>query len=365
MTRPKGRAIASLAILATAWSAARVMMRQPEEVVTLPARAQSRAQSKAISAQIMPQPIVRNASQSSPPTYRPAIDKMPLAIWSINAQRLGLIADIHKYRQDPPPDKTALPSTNAWPHMVQSAQLTPHIALAIPAPSLAIAPDPGFSAMKNSNHATRYYAYSFWRIGTGRGKDVAAIEFGSSQSGFIAEIPIRLNKRSDANTAILLRSLVVPDDPIQNELGIGARWRPLRQASITLSIEQRIRTDGQLRRVAYLAASPKPIKLSPKLQIHSYAQIGVSNGQSNAAFADMQVRVDMPVFQRAKAQTVLAPMAAMNVYNDSYRLDIGPSLSSNIAIKGAQLRLTADWRMQVAGNIPRRSGPTITLSSSF
>ncbi len=365
MTKPKGRAIAYLVALAIAWTGTRMVIWQPEEFTLLATKKPTIERSQVVDAQIPKQPVRLSAGQLTPTIVRPAGGEMSAAIWTIDLKRFSSAHSIAKYRQAPRTYTAALTSINSISYMVQPAPLMPPANSAIASPLLASAPISSPPLARNSNQASRYYAYSFWRIGTGRDKDIAAIEFGSSQSGFIAEIPIRLNKQSGANTAILLRGLVVPNDPMQNELGFGARWRPLQHAPITLSIEQRIRADGQLRRVAYLAASPPPIKLNSKLQIHSYAQIGVSNGQTNAAFADMQARVDIPIFQREKAQIVLAPIAAVNVYNDSYRLDIGPSLSSNIAIKSATLRLTADWRMQVVGNIPRRSGPTVTLSSSF
>ena len=361
MTRPKGRAIGSLAVLVAAWASARIMIWQPDAIIILP----SIEQKMVIAAQTMPHPVWPSSEQLMPTHFKPARGKIPAAIWSIDPQRLSPADGIATSQQGPPTHTAALTPTNSLSYMVQSTPLAPPKTSVLTAPSLTLTPASMPLLGKNNNQVMRFYAYSFWRVGTGHDNDLAALEFGGSQSGFIAEIPIRLKKHSGANTAILLRSLAVPNDPMQNELGIGMRWRPLQNAAITFSVEQRIRADGQLRRVAYLAASPPPIKLGPKLQIHSYAQIGVSNGTTDAAFADMQARIDMPIFHRAKAQIILAPIAAMNVYNDSYRIEIGPSLSSDIAIKGATLRLSADWRVQVMGNISRRSGPTVTLSSSF
>lgn len=361
MTRPKGRAIGSLAVLVAAWASARIMIWQPDAIIILP----SIERKIVVAAQTMPHSVWPSSGQLMPTHFRPARGKRPAANWSIDLQRLSRADGTATSQQAPPTQTAILTPANSMSYMVQSTPLAPPKTSVLTAPSLTLTSASMPLLGKNNHKAVHYYAYSFWRVETSRDKSIAALEFGSNQSGFIAEIPLRLNKHSDANTAILLRSLAVPNDPMQNELGIGARWRPIQNAAITFSIEQRIRVDGQLRRVAYLAASPPPIKLSPKLQINSYAQIGVSNGTTNAAFADMQARIDMPIFQRAKAQIILAPIAAMNVYNNSYRIEIGPSLSTDIAIKGATLRLSADWRVQVMGNISRPSGPTVTLSSSF
>jgi hypothetical protein len=361
MKKHKGRAITYLAMFAAMWVAGRVVMRQPAEYVFSAAHRKSTALDTQIARQLDVGPSV----EIGPINNSPAHYNITAAKWATNIPRAPSALQTAQQSHFASEHKSALPSIALAPYLSWPTPIPQPSAIPIMASKYAPFSVIPIAIANNRDQKARYYAYSFWRIDIDRKDDVSAIEFGSSQSGFIAEIPIRLRKLSHANTAILLRGFTVLNDPRQNEFGIGMRWRLSHNTPITFSIEQRIRTDGQQRQVAYIAASPPTIKLGSKLQIHSYAQIGVSNGPSNVAFADMQARVDMPVLKKEKVQIALAPIAVMNVYNDRYRLDIGPSLSSNIAIRGAQFRLSADWRLQIAGDAPRKSGATVTVSSSF
>ena len=46
---------------------------------------------------------------------------------------------------------------------------------------------------------------------------------------------------------------------------------------------------------------------------------------------------------------------------DVWRVDVGPSLSASVQ----GIRIEADWRQRVGGNVAPGSGPTLTVSAGF
>ncbi len=48
-----------------------------------------------------------------------------------------------------------------------------------------------------------------------------------------------------------------------------------------------------------------------------------------------------------------------------FSIDVGPTVRTDIAIARTNLRLSADWRIRIAGDAAPASGPAMTLSTSF
>jgi hypothetical protein len=217
----------------------------------------------------------------------------------------------------------------------------------------------------NTGRRAQFYAYSFWRQDGPANFLNYPSQFGASQSGFVGEIPFRaFGKRSDG-LALILRGNVVRTDRLQNEIGAGIRWKPSPGVPVHVAIEGRQRVNGSNRILAYAVIAPKPIKLSKKLSARAYAQLGISSGQNTVRFLDANANIELPIWQSAKASVMLGPLVSANIQTGSHRIEGGPSVSADMAIGRTRFRLSADWRMQIDGDVARASGPAITASMSF
>jgi hypothetical protein len=47
------------------------------------------------------------------------------------------------------------------------------------------------------------------------------------------------------------------------------------------------------------------------------------------------------------------------------RLDVGPSAALRLPVRGANLRLVADWRFRIAGHAAPGGGPALALAGDF
>jgi hypothetical protein len=220
-------------------------------------------------------------------------------------------------------------------------------------------------SVRNQVKRARFYAYSFWRQDGSVNFLNNPSQFGASQSGFIGEIPLQLFGKSSGELALIFRGHLVPTDRLANEIGAGMRWKPLPVVPVHFAIEARRRASGGKRILVYAVIAPNPIKLSPKLTAHAYAQLGLSSGQEVTRFLDANARVEMPVWENAKAKIAIGPLVSASIQSGGHRVEFGPMVSADLAMGETRFRLSADWRSQISGDVARRSGPAITVSMSF
>jgi hypothetical protein len=364
MSQFNGRALAFVSTLICIWISARIVIYEPvkQDLTPLAIANKSSLQRKIVStfeiAEKSWRPYRVGAKAKRP--FDLVLRQPSFSVHNAAPYRLPLSSSSSRFWHS---NKNTIPKT---PHSLHLTNASTAISLAAPILNLPIPNEMvGLPLGPRQRLRVQNYAYSFWRLGTSDNGIISSGEFGDSQTGFIYEIPVRFGKSSSSNTAILLRGSFEPGNIDQREFGIGLRWRPARNLPVAVSLEQRIAANGQYRTVAYTSASTPPIKLGKRVKMISYAQLGISKSRDLLAFADIQARVDYPVLEATKAKIYLAPIAALNVQNSRYRLEIGPSISTNFSIRDAHLRLSADWRTQIAGDMRRGSGPTMTISSSF
>jgi hypothetical protein len=363
MPQFNGRALAFVSTLICIWISARIVIYEPAKRDLPPSSKANKSLVKKQIAQVFEAPEKRRR------VYRQEF----IAKWPSDFSLEQPTFHIQNAR--PSGLMLSVGSSRLWHSTKKNAPKALHnLQMAVPSTAIASAntilngslPNATFYPPLKPRQQSRVqnYTYSFWRIANKGDGIIGSGEFGDSQTGFISEIPVHFGKSSN-NTAILLRGSFEPGNIDQREFGIGLRWRPARNLPVAVSLEQRIAANGQYRTLAYTSVSTPPIKLGKRAKMISYAQLGISKSRDILAFADVQARVDYPIFETGKAKIYIAPIVALNAQNTRYRLEIGPSISTNFSIRNAQLRLSADWRVQVAGDIRRGSGPTVTVSSSF
>lgn len=145
------------------------------------------------------------------------------------------------------------------------------------------------------------------------------------------------------------------------EGALGLDWQPAARLPLHLVAERRQDLGGGGRSAFALSAYGGVSRDLPRrFRIDAYGQAGVVGTRSRDLFADGAVRIVAPVGPLeagAGAWGGAQPGIA--------RLDAGPSISWRLPVRGADVRLQADWRFRVAGDAAPGSGPAVTIATSF
>lgn len=207
---------------------------------------------------------------------------------------------------------------------------------------------------------TNIYAYSFLRFQTPGQGLAAGGQYGGSQSGLIATVAF-----SREAPALLLRTAVAHNNLRDREFAIGARWLPKADWPVSVSVERRFRNIGPDSFALYLAGGRGDIALPAGFKLETYAQAGIVSGMDTGYFFDAQARADRRIFPQTPLPLNIGAGLWSGGQRGTVRLDVGPSLRTEIPVGKANIRLTADWRFRVAGDAAPGNGPALTVSTGF
>ena len=242
----------------------------------------------------------------------------------------------------------------------------------LPAGSLFPAPTSTRSGAPNSNHAAASYqididayAYSFWRGGGHRSGLATAGQYGGGQSGLIATIGLRNGSGRRIPIAALVRSSVAHDNLQDRELALGFRWQPSPSLPVSLSAERRFRGVGADNFALYVAGGRSDMQLPARFKLDAFAQAGIVSGQNGGHFFDAQARAERRILPASPLPLHLGAGAWAGGQKGIARLDIGPSLRTELPLSETRVRISADWRFRVAGDASPGNGPALTLSTGF
>jgi hypothetical protein len=101
------------------------------------------------------------------------------------------------------------------------------------------------------------------------------------------------------------------------------------------------------------------------LTLDAFGQAGSVSGQDGGGFFDGQGRMTAPVASIRNTPILLGAGSWTGGQSGSSRLDVGPTVASNVKLGNAQFRLQLDWRFRVAGKALPGSGPALTISGGF
>ncbi len=211
------------------------------------------------------------------------------------------------------------------------------------------------------------YAFSYWRWGGTENGLAAGGQYGGGQSGIITTFALQ-NPDSfgqPQRLAILVRAAIAHDRLDQRELALGVRWRPVKELPVSITAERRLRHDQRDAFAVYAAGGVDDMQLPLQLRMAGFAQAGVVSGKDAGAFFDVLARADRNIVRLKGISLHAGAGAWAGGQRDATRVDIGPSLRTDIVIKTARFRLNADWRFRIAGNASPTNGPALTLSTSF
>jgi hypothetical protein len=145
------------------------------------------------------------------------------------------------------------------------------------------------------------------------------------------------------------------------EAAAGLDWRPAASIPLHILAERRQALGGGGRSAFALAVYGGGGRALPRgLRLDAYGQAGIVGARRRDLFVDGAIRIAAPVGPvevGVGARGAAQPGAA--------RLDAGPGLAWRLPLRGANVRIEADWRFRVAGAAAPGSGPALTLATDF
>jgi hypothetical protein len=103
----------------------------------------------------------------------------------------------------------------------------------------------------------------------------------------------------------------------------------------------------------------------PHFSLDTFGQAGVISGRGGGFFFDAQARAEREILGLGQLPFTAGGGIWAGGQKGVSRIDIGPTISTNIKFGEGRVRLNADWRFRVAGNAKPGNGPAVTLSTSF
>lgn len=278
-------------------------------------------------------------------------------------------------RLNAPSKEQHLAATNISPHWPKTTDMTPPTetkTLPHPIAPLQVPPErlvmgaPSPPAIPSHPRAVHFYGYSFVRKSSASGLTAPGGQYGGSQSGFIVTWDILPPRRGQERPrlALLARGAIAHGDRSDREFAAGVRWHPLPRLPLSLSFERRFRPERADANAAYVAGGTS-LALPRAFRMDGYAQAGFVSGPSAGPFFDMSMLADRKITGVAGGTVRAGAGLWGGGQSGTFRIDIGPAVRTDIAIAKARLRLSADWRIRIAGEAAPASGPAMTLSTSF
>lgn len=151
------------------------------------------------------------------------------------------------------------------------------------------------------------------------------------------------------------------------DVAAGVALRPLPGLPVTAHAEARMSRRGSsltVRPAAFLSAGVEA-PLAAGIVARGYAQAGYVGGRDATGFADGGLVGEVPLLRGREPLLTVGAGAWGGAQRGAARFDVGPSASLRFRLGQGAARLTADYRLRVAGNAEPAAGAALTLSAGF
>lgn len=190
--------------------------------------------------------------------------------------------------------------------------------------------------------------------------------YGGSQAG--AVLRYRLSLLSALQLTFYLRASSGLEYPRGEDVAAGLSFRPVPKAPIAVMAEGRVTrtTSGTIiRPAAAVVTLLPPARLPLGLRGEAYVQAGYVGGRDATAFVDGQARVEKPLLRSGRTELRAGGGVWGGAQRGANRIDVGPTATLSVPIGPAGARVSADYRIRIAGRAAPGSGAVLTLSAGF
>ena len=148
------------------------------------------------------------------------------------------------------------------------------------------------------------------------------------------------------------------------EAALGLEWQPSR-APLRLVIERRAGLDGTTGGFGAGLVGGTDGEIAPGFHLESYGQAGAIRRERLEPYADGAARLTRRVGGAGPLRLAVGAGLWGAAQRDATRLDVGPSVTLGVPIRGRSVRMALDWRQRVAGDARPGSGLALTLGGDF
>ena len=201
-----------------------------------------------------------------------------------------------------------------------------------------------------------------WALLRGVGKGVipsTSLATGGTLGG--SQAGARLTYRFNQALAISLRSSSSAGGVRGAEVAAGIRWQPFRSIPVAFTAERRHGLGRYGGRSAFALFAEGGIyhrALFNKITLDGYVQGGVVGARHRDLFVDGGATLTRPIWRNFSAGVGIWGAAQPGLY----RLDAGPRLTMDVR-RG--IKVHADYRQRLLGNVAPPSGPALTLAADW
>ena len=201
-----------------------------------------------------------------------------------------------------------------------------------------------------------------WALLRGVGKGVipsTSLASGGTLGG--SQAGARLTYRFNHAWAASLRSSSSVGGVRGAEVAAGIRWQPLRSIPVAFTAERREglgRFGGRSAFALFAEGGIYHRALFNKFYLDGYVQGGVVGFNKRDLFVDGGATLTRPIWRNISAGIGVWGAAQPGLY----RLDAGPRITMQVR-RG--IKVHADYRQRLIGNVAPPSGPAITLAADF
>lgn len=199
------------------------------------------------------------------------------------------------------------------------------------------------------------------------GENIAtAGQLGGSQTG--AKISTELTSLSRTfklNGYIRASTALTP--VTAGEAAIGISLRHSARFVSELQFERRIKLSEGGRSDFALVASTSiyEVPITPLIKVEAYAQGGIVGVKARDLFIDGSVKVDRLLIEN-KSSALSAGVGIWAAAQPGvHRVDIGPQITLKQRLGSGAIRISGEWRFQLAGNARPSSGPSVSAGFDF
>ncbi|HTH29360.1 MAG TPA: hypothetical protein VL918_12935 [Sphingobium sp.] len=204
-----------------------------------------------------------------------------------------------------------------------------------------------------------------WRPDSGTPSLAPAGRLGGSQAGI--RLDYALDDGSPLRPVLYARLSGALVQPLAAEAAAGIALRPA-GLPLSIAVERRaaLSRGGRNDFALVVAGGVYQRPLTRHLRVDGYGQAGIVGLSRADAFADGRLAVEGVVARLAGevdgSDVTVGAAFWGGAQPGLARLDIGPQLNARFPVGAVHVRISADWRQRIAGDVRPASGPALTIS---
>lgn len=195
-------------------------------------------------------------------------------------------------------------------------------------------------------------SWLYWRDGNNSVGQLAngPAQLGGSQAGII--FAYHFDPKSKLRPAAYIRATQAIGGSGEGEVAVGMKARPISTLPVDVHAEMRLLdapAGTEVRPAIVATGGFDDLPVTHGVSARGYGQAGYVGGRYETGFVDGRIVTEKSVTSSDRGKISIGAGIWGGAQRGAARLDVGPSASLVVPVKGASLRLSADYRIRIAG----------------